>query len=102
MPSGPILTWTPEHSEKAEEYLQYFIDSAMDEEPSYNQQVLPSIAGRAVKLNMGRTTLYSRAEHEETGFADILGRVNRFRESFLLNNGLNGNYNPTIAKLILN
>ena len=92
MTSGPRLTWTPIHSEKAEEYIQSFIDGIIDEEPRYNQQVLPSVAG---------LTLYSWADHEETGFADILERTNKLQESFLLNNGLNGNYNSAIAKLVL-
>jgi len=99
MPSGRLLTWTPTHSEAAEAYIQSFIDDSRNQD-GYSAQVLPSIAGLAIELNATRTRLYSWSEQEETDFADILGRVNRFQESFLINNGLSGHYNPTITKLI--
>jgi len=100
MPSGRLSTWTPEYSKSAEAYIQSFIDQTREED-GYNAQVLPSIAGLALELNVSRSTLYSWANNEETGFSGILGRLNKLQEGFLLNNGLNGKYNSAIAKLVL-
>ena len=61
---------------------------------------LPSIEGLARYLGVSRDTLYEWAkEHEE--FSDILEIVRAEQADRLINNGLAGDYNPTIAKLLL-
>lgn len=61
---------------------------------------LPSIEGLALYLKVSRETIYKWAEdHEE--FSDILDELRAKQANVLLNKGLSGDYNPTIAKLIL-
>jgi len=61
---------------------------------------LPSIEGLARFLNISRSTIYKWAE-EKKEFSDILEDLLVKQAERLLNNGLSGDYNSTIAKLIL-
>ena len=104
MTSGRHTSWTQEYSDKAEEYLEAFINpEPIDPNEPYNpaSQVFPSVAGMAVALNIGRSTLYGWELIEETGFHGILRRTVTLQESYLLNNGLNGKFNSNITKLAL-
>ena len=61
---------------------------------------LPSIEGLAVYMKVGRQTIYDwKASHPD--FSYILEDVLALQSKRLLENGLSGKYNPTIAKLIL-
>ena len=61
---------------------------------------LPSIEGLAVYLKVARSTIY---EWEKTysEFSDILDELKARQAEVLLNNGLSGDYNSTITKVIL-
>lgn len=64
------------------------------------QHYLPTIEGLAVHLKVRRQTLYNWAnEHDE--FFDILEQLKAAQASQLLQNGLKGEYNATITKLML-
>src|SRR5690606_36484849 len=61
---------------------------------------LPSIEGLALHLEIARSTVYKwQSEYPE--FSDILELLLQKQAQALLNNGLSGSYNSTIAKLIL-
>ena len=61
---------------------------------------LPTIEGFALRLNVSEKTLYNwRDKHPK--FLQSLGKINREQKKRLLNMGLSGEYNSTIAKLIL-
>ena len=61
---------------------------------------LPTIEGLAVEIGVGRKTLYRWAEaHEE--FRHTLDVLLSLQGSMLIQNGLKGEYNPTITKLML-
>lgn len=61
---------------------------------------LPTINGFSLFINIPRRTLYDWAEtHEE--FSHSLEKIVKEQEKRLLECGLSGDYNPTIAKLIL-
>lgn len=60
----------------------------------------PTGAGLARKLKVNRSTLYEWAKNSSE-FSDILEDMNAEQEDRLLNQGLSGNYNPTLAKLVL-
>ena len=63
-------------------------------------EVIPTIEGLAVFLNVSRKTLYNwKAENEE--FLHILDDLMARQAKELLSNGLRGDFNPTITKLIL-
>lgn len=61
---------------------------------------LPTIEGLALKLNVSRKTLYNWAE-KHNAFLHTLEKIEREQKNRLLNKGLSGEYNSTIAKLIL-
>ena len=100
MPGGRLTTWERSYTLKALEYIESFYGPE-DDEPNLNTQVVPTVCGLAIKLKVGRTTLYSWANNEETGFADILANINKLQESILINNGLRNNFNSNICKLML-
>ena len=54
----------------------------------------------ALKLKLNKDTIYSwRKEHEE--FSDLIEDLLAKQANALVNKGLNGQYNPTIAKVLL-
>ena len=61
---------------------------------------LPTVAGLASYIGVNKTTLYEWAKSYES-FSNALSSILQEQERRLLNNGLSGKYNSTIAKLIL-
>lgn len=63
-------------------------------------EVIPTVEGLAVYLNVSRKTLYNwKVESEE--FLHILEDLMARQAKELFSNGLTGDFNPTITKLIL-
>lgn len=63
---------------------------------------LPTVEGLAVRLGVSRETLYAWARDAGKGeFSDIIERLRAEQAERLINQGLAGNYNATIAKLLL-
>lgn len=61
---------------------------------------LPTIEGLARYLQIHRSTLYAwQKEHPE--FSDIIEELQQKQAERLLSNGLSGDYNSTIAKVLL-
>lgn len=61
---------------------------------------LPSIEGLAYYLGIHKDTIYAwEKEHEE--FSDVIGDLRAKQAQQLINKGLSGDYNPTIAKVLL-
>ena len=60
----------------------------------------PHIAGLAPHLNVSRKTLYNWKESNEE-FLHILDRLLAIQESELWNKGLQGEFQPTLVKLML-
>lgn len=61
---------------------------------------LPTLEGLARYLKIHRDTVYAwEKEHPE--FSDIIGELRAKQLESLVNNGLSGDYNPTIAKVLL-
>ena len=64
---------------------------------------LPTIEGLSLYLGISRETIYDWAsQKEKKEFSDIIERLRAKQAESLLNKGLSGDYNSTIAKLILN
>ncbi len=61
---------------------------------------LPTIEGLALHLDVNRDTIYNWESIYPT-FSDILDKLKAKQASMLLRNGLSGDYNPIIAKMIL-
>src|SRR5690349_17952968 len=61
---------------------------------------LPTVEGLAVHLCVARATIYRcREDHPE--FRDILEQILALQASMLIQNGLKGEFNSTITKLML-
>jgi len=66
---------------------------------TYNVNI-PKAEGLALHLGVNRSTLYEWAENHQA-FSDILDEINALQSNRVINNALAGNYNATIAKLLL-
>lgn len=89
-PVGRPTVATPENIKKAEAYLRNW------EEAETTPSGVPTVEQLAWTLGISRESLYAREE-----FSDILERLKQIQAYLLVNNGLSGDYNSTIAKLIL-
>jgi hypothetical protein len=61
---------------------------------------IPTKGGLAFYLGVARDTLFDWAEKNKD-FSDIMEKLGAIQEERLINNGLSGDYNPTIAKVLL-
>ena len=110
MPVGRPTKYNDNILEKAEQYLLECVDTTeqvvtgeSEKFTSYKEKIkvnLPTIEGLAVYLNIHRDTLY-QWEKEHPDFSDIIERLRGSQIKSLVNNGLSGDYNPTIAKVLL-
>jgi len=82
--------YTPELVEKAKAVIEEWEVTNM----------LPQIAGLAIRLDVSRDTLYEWAKLYPE-FSDILEKVMSYQEWTLIQKGLDGKYNSTITKLML-
>lgn len=76
-------------------------DGELAEEQYVKKEIkLPTVEGLALELDVHRDSLYAWAkEHEE--FSDTLETLKKKQAEMLIQNGLSGDYNSTIAKLML-
>lgn len=61
---------------------------------------LPTIEGFALFIGVNKTSLYEW-EKKNPAFSNALDKIRTEQHNRLINNGLSGDYNSTIAKLIL-
>ena len=110
MTAGRPTEYTPDIVLKAQEYLNSCVDQIEEyhstrgmKSDTYNRLVkvrLPTKGGLAIHLGVSRETLYDWAR-KYPEFSDIMEALGAIQEDRLLNNGLSGDYNPTIAKVLL-
>ena len=91
MAGGRPKTLTSEVKKKARDYINDF--------ESYGDAV-PSLVGLCRVINRSRQTLYNWS-NDDSEFLDILEAINENQELVTLNKSLTGEYNATIAKLLL-
>ena len=82
---------TDELIAKAEMYLVDYMS---------NGDIVPTIAGLSVYLDIAKSSIYKYRD-ESDRFSDTLERIESLQESKLVNGGLLGDFNTTIAKLML-
>lgn len=86
---------------KVEAYLETCVDAEREIEKGYKIIVrLPKRVGLANFLKVTEDTLNNWAS-EHPQFLGALEKVDQLQKERLMDNGLSGDYNPTIAKLIL-
>lgn len=61
---------------------------------------LPTVEGFALYIGVNKTTLYEW-EQNHPEFSNALDKIREEQRARLLNSGLSGDYNATIAKLVL-
>ena len=72
----------------------------LDEPYIYYNPKIPTIEGLAFYLKVNKTTIYEwENKHEE--FSNVIDELRNKQASQLVNKGLSGQYNPTIAKVLL-
>jgi hypothetical protein len=102
-PGGRPLTYSEEIINKAYAYLELCKDTyavGTDDIPKLSRVRMPSKGGLAIHLGVGRETLYDWAS-KYPEFSDIMEKMGAIQEERLLDSGLSGDYNPTIAKVLL-
>jgi len=112
MPGGRPTEYKKEYIGKIDEYLaenQDEVDAVVESENEqtgrtrYESKLkvkLPTIEGFARYIDTPKRTLYEwKDKHEE--FSHSLEKILTEQQNRLINQGLSGEYNPTIAKLIL-
>lgn len=86
-----------DYSKEILDKSNYYISNYRD-----NGDVMPSVAGLSTYLKIARSTIYDWASQEDKKeFSDILQNLLSEQERTLLNQGLNGQFNPSITKLAL-
>jgi len=85
--------YSDEICRKAREYLTVY---------SQLGHAVPSVAGLSIYLERSRTLLHDwAADSDKCEFKDILQQILAEQEQVALSNGLKGDYNATIVKLLL-
>jgi len=95
--TGRPTKYNEDVHEKIKTYLKENIDSYDKDRLKVN---LPTVTGFALYLGVNKDTLYEWAGKYPI-FSDSLNLIVQEQEKRLINSGLSGAYNPTIAKLIL-
>ena len=92
-PGGRPSLYTPEIVQAAWDYANGGWITAGDK--------VPSIAGLACEIGISRETCRDWASIEGNQFSGILMAIAQKQERELLNNGLDGTFNPPITKMML-
>jgi hypothetical protein len=101
--SQEIIIKSTAYIDSCEDELIDRISGQSESFTKYEQKLkvkIPTIEGLARYLKIHRDTVYEwEKQHPE--FSDILEDLRAKQADRLLNNGLSGDYNPTIAKVLL-
>jgi hypothetical protein len=90
---GRPTKYTPELVAKAYDYLENWRETG---------DMIPSIEGLSIELDITRTTLYDwRDQEEKKDISYILEKILAKQHRELVNSGLSGDFNSAIAKLAL-
>lgn len=112
MAGGRPIEYKEEYCQKADEYLELHKDEERaivrqsNSEKGYEMYdnklavKLPTLKGFARFIDVNESTLYEW-DKKYPEFSKSLDKIKTEQHDRLINNGLSGDYNPTIAKLIL-
>lgn len=110
MSPGRPIEYDQEIIQKAQAYIdsctdemQQLVSGESEKFTKYENRLkvkLPTIEGLALYLGIHRDTIYSW-EKTYQDFSDIIGNLRAKQAESLINNGLSGAYNSTIAKVLL-
>jgi hypothetical protein len=101
--SEEMLTRTEQYLAQSIDEYSEFHKTRGEKSDSYERVLrvkLPTIEGLALFLGVDRSTIYEwEGKHKE--FSHTLDKIRAEQQQRLVDNGLSGDYNPVIAKLIL-
>jgi len=110
MAGGRPYEYKEEYVEQVDKYLELMQDEEYavtkfsgEKSESFEQKLrvkLPTIEGFARFIDVNKSSLYEW-ESKEPEFSNALEKIRIEQQERLLNSGLSGAYNSTIAKLIL-
>ena len=89
MAGGRPTDYTPELTEKAQEYIDSDVDA------------VHSVVGLCLHIGIAKSTAYRWVEEGNAQFKDILDTVSALQERELVNSGLTNAFNASITKLML-
>jgi hypothetical protein len=93
MPRGRPTIYSEDLLQRSREYLTEFRSEG---------DIIPSLAGLARCLKISRETVHDwKKDPEKADFSDICVDILAEQERLLLSNGLTGEFNSTITKLVL-
>lgn len=98
-----IITKTEEYIKQCVDDIEEYHKTRGDKSDTYERIVrvrLPTIEGLAVYLKVGKQTLYDW-EKVNPKFLDVMNDLRNIQADRLINNGMNGDYSPVIAKVLL-
>ena len=92
-PGGRPTKYTPELIRKTEEYLENWKD--------YGHKI-PTMSGLSQVIDVTRERIAIwRQDKNKQEFSRMISRLMSMQETQLLDNGLDGTFNPSITKLVL-
>jgi len=92
-PGGRPTKYNEGILEQSKEYLANYKE---------HDDIIPSIVGLAIVLNLSKSTIYDWASHEDKQeFSDMLDKIQYKQEQILIRGGLGGEFNAAITKLVL-
>lgn len=107
---GRPSKYKEEYIEKVDEYIELNQDEEVQKVKQSSEKYemfdnklkvsLPTIEGFALFIGVNKTTLYEW-EKDHDLFSNALDKIRIEQQKRLINSGLSGDYNSTIAKLIL-
>lgn len=106
MPAGRPTIYNEEILTKTKEYIDSCTDIIVDvsidpNKPIYKTKVnIPTIEGLAYHLGINKDTIYTWRK-EKSEFSDLIEELLAKQAKELVNKGLSGDYNSTIAKVLL-
>jgi hypothetical protein len=92
-PTGRPSAWSEELEKLSWEYV--------NGEWRTQGDMIPSVVGLCVYIKCSRSMVYRWAHDETKNFGDILEEINIQQQRELVNNGLSGEFNSNITKLVL-
>lgn len=101
--SEDILTKTIEYLKNCVDHIEEFHKTRGEKSDGYDRLVrvkIPTIEGLAYELRISKNTIYEWCKvHKE--FSDVIDDLRYKQAQALIEGGLSGDYNPTIAKVLL-
>ena len=90
---GRKSKYNEKHIEGTLEYLEIYEDLG---------DIVPTVAGLSIYLNVPKRTLYDWAAAEgREDFSHVFTKVQEMQEKKLVNGGLGGIFNPAITKMMM-